>query len=677
MQRDPERSRLKPAASLDKLTTWLVPEWQTEWQVKTPDFLRISATAMGAHLQSSCPANAALGVRPGTVFLNGEKYKPVRRSPFETFPLGLVREAFLQVLQARPDLGDEPTCNELAAQAVHSCVERVSSKTEVPREMRTWVVQGVQNLLRAVGAAWTSADYMSFSFEQIDELVALDQASGAGVTGVEWTIWGGVFSTPDGAVRLLQSLCLSGAAKKTLPLPRLATAARVLADGLVAHRPTTWGAPYVANPQQLGEAKRIIVELIGVNDGSRAVLFDDSADAARDLFQLEARPRAELIAVGGVPRPVRKCGSCQASGVCHEPPRRPGLLGIEGMAAWPRILTPSALTTYRTCAHLSYLKDVLGLSAAQVEPSPAQRRGQLVHAWLAKATTRSTQGGVSALPQNGLDEIATELAWAEHDYQDVRPWLEAHMAATAQVAPTEQVSRVDGTAQPMLTDTSDAPTLAETEVVVKDTDADILVVTRPDLLYAKEGQINWRETKTLASPAVNHPDDFFEIYPQIPLAICVLADGGLSDEIARALGFSDGSAKAGEPDAGQLSVGQAGVVELELLWPGGSRVLSWAASDESVVAKARACLAQLTDRWVFDRTWQPPKNPPCRWCPMAHVCELANPTDAAEPGLPDFDPTTGEILSASSSDDSPSSVARALGIIATFSETDRDEEVAF
>ncbi len=639
-----------------------MPQWQTDWNVKTPGFLRFSATAMGADLQTSCAANAALGVRPGTVFLGGEKFKPARRSPFEQFPLGLVRDAYLQVLQSRPDLGNQIIRDELAAAAAHSCIERSSDRLEVPREMRTWIVRGVQNLLSAVDDSWTSADYLDLTFEQVDELVAFDVAE-TGETdagSVEWTIWGGVFATPTGDVRQLQSLCLSNAASKVLPPARLTTAARVLADGLVTHRPASWGAPYVPNPRQLGQAKRVIIEMIGVNDGSRAVLLDQDAEEAREMFVDVARPKAELIAVGGSLRATRRCLSCQASGVCDQPPKRPGLLGLEGIARWPRVLTPSALTTYRTCAHLSYLKDVLGLSAPQADPSPAQRRGQLVHAWLAHGYANEIEINVESLPESGLDPIAAQLGWAEHDYQDVRPWLLAHAQAIA----TPPVSDAPSPTldQPLVA-------LAEFELVIKDTDADVLVTTRPDLLYVKDQRVNWRETKTLAAPAVNQADDFFEIYPQIPLAICVLADQGLGEEVARRLGVP--------VTLGAEAMSMVGSVELELLWPGGSRFLTWESNDESVVAKARSTLAQMTDKWVFDQTWQPPKNPPCRWCSMADICEFADAGLADVAGLPDFDPTTGEILGSTTEAPDPNSVARALGIIATFSETAHEEEVAF
>ncbi len=645
MQCDFEKPRPESATSRRQLTTWLMPQWQTEWAVKTPDFLRISATAMGADLQTTCAANAALSVRPGTVFLGGEKFKPPRRSPFETFPLGLVRDSYLQVLRARPELGDASHRAELAAAAVHSCIEQNTKKVEVPREMRTWVVRGVQNLLTAVDNSWTSADYLDLSFEQVDELVAFDSIDDSDPTSIEWTIWGGVFATAGGEVRQLQSLCMSGAESKSLAPARLATAARVLADGLVTQRPTSWGAPYVPNPKQLGPAERVIIEMIGVNDGSRAILFDAEAAVARHFFDESARGKAQLIVIGGSTRATRKCLTCQAGGVCDKPRKRPGLLGLEGIAAWPRVLTPSALTTYRTCAHLSFLKDVLGLTAAQQEPSPAQRRGQLVHQWLAYGYTNSVELDENSLPNTGVDWIGQQLGWAEHDYQDVRPWLLAHLDAMIELAThsgSSSSTLLEGSA------------LAEFEVVVRDTDADVLVTTRPDLLYANDNRTNWRETKTLGAPAVNHPDDFLEIYPQIPLAICILADRALGEEF-----------------------GAPGQVELELLWPGGHRLITWDSSDEAIVAKARATLAQMTDLWVFDQAWLPPKNPPCRWCSLAEICEYANNDMIESDELPDFDPTTGEILGAHGDLSSSAQVARALGIIATFSEVDREEEVAF
>lgn len=595
---------------------------------------------MGLDLQTNCPANAALAARPGTTFLGAERFRKIRRSPYEGFPLGVVRDSYLQVLSDwfrlplpdRPNLSEPHTRDELAAQAVHECLDQLPRKSDVPREMRTWIVRGTQNLLTAFDEITHSPDRPFDCQKVLDDLVVIDSVEPEhGVSSVEWTIWGGIFTTDDGATRELHSLCLSKANEKRLDEHRLLTAARVLADGMLAHRPTSWGAPYVLNPVQIGPAQRVIVRLIGVNDGSTNLLLDTSAPLAREEFKTAALPKAALLTRGGKPLPTKKCQNCQANSVCVEPPKRPGLLGIEGISAWPRHLTPSALSTYQTCPHMSFLKDVLGLSAPTRSMSPAQRRGQLVHEWIAAAHSRGVEITTDDLKEELQDAISSQLGWAMGDYIDARPWLVSHLQT---LSPTQTLR-----------------CLPEIDLVVNDTDADVLVTARPDLLYAKDEHVNWREVKTLSAPAVNEQDDFFTAYPQIPLALCMLADRVFTQDQVLALGTD-----------------LPGVVELELIWPGGHRVLEWNAQDEATVIRARARIAQLTDSWVFDQSWQAGSNPPCRWCAFVDICEISQTELDESQTLPDFDPTTGEILSAT---------ARSLGISATLTDVNVDEEVAF
>ena len=598
---------------------------------------------MGLDLERECPANTALAIRPGTTILTGEKSRP-RKSPYAKFPLGLVRDSYLDVLKGAPDLGDELTRNQLAADSVHQQIDRNTRGEEVPREMRTWLVQCTQNVLGVVDSIWTSAEYLDLNFKVIDELVAFDNDS-----LLEWTIWGGVFANETGSVRLLQMLCFNNAAEKAMPLARVATAARVLADGLATNRPSAWGAPYVPSPKALGAAERVIVELIGVVDSSYRLLLDESASQARERFT-QVVPKAALLVVGGKPRACRNCIKCQAKQVCELPSRRPGLLGLEGISAYPRVLTPSSLSEYRMCPHLSYLKNVLGLTAPFRGESPGQRRGHLAHAWLARAHERGIRCSQSDLPDPSspeVGEIATALGWSADDYQDVHPWLAAHI----EICP--------------LSHHEPSSTCPEVDVIAKDTDADLLVIARPDLLYATNQQINWRETKTVTAPVVHDPDDFLEAYPQLPLAICMLADHATDGELSISLG-------ATEP----------GEVELELLWPGGSQVLKWNANHPATVSKARHLIAGMVDQWAFDKEWRPSANPPCKWCSMASICEFANisPTAAAE--LPAFDPHTGEILTgaekAAGESMGLSATALALGLGASFYLEDlSDEEVAF
>ena len=121
---------------------------------------------MGLDLERECPSNTALMVRPGTSVITGEKSRP-RKSPFEGFPLGLVRDSYLDVLSKTHDLGDELVRNQLAAESVHRQIERNAQRGEVPREMRTWLVQCTQNVLTVVDSVWTSENHLELKFEVV------------------------------------------------------------------------------------------------------------------------------------------------------------------------------------------------------------------------------------------------------------------------------------------------------------------------------------------------------------------------------------------------------------------------------------------------------------------------------------------------------------------------------
>jgi hypothetical protein len=290
------------------------------------------------------------------------------------------------------------------------------------------------------------------------------------------------------------------------------------------------------------------------------------------------------------------------------------------------------------------------MGAPNTGESPAQRRGRLAHAWFARAYERGircTQTDVPDPKTKDIGEVATDLGWGEAEYLDVHPWLLAH----TEVCP--------------LSLEHPTPTCPEVDVIVKDTDADLLVIARPDLLYSENERINWREFKTVAAPIAHHPDDFLQAYPQLPLAICMLADKAIEGELATALNTT-------EP----------GDVELELIWPGGARVISWAANDPATVSRARHLVAEMVDGWAFDQEWQPSANPPCRWCSMASMCEFANSSPTAIDELPAFDPSTGEVLISAeelkqaSKPMSPTAIALGLNT-AFYLEESLDDEVAF
>ena len=126
-----------------------------------------------------------------------------------------------------------------------------------------------------------------------------------------------------------------------------------------------------------------------------------------------------------------------------------------------------------------------------------------------------------------------------------------------------------------------------------------------------------RETKTInREPGFTTAEQALDVYPQIALSVCLLAD---------------------DPDISD------GVVELEILTNGAGYLYTFDASDAHVVLAARRHLAEVLDTWLHDDTHAPPEDPPCHWCPMRHVCPDSQ-ADGETPRRPTSVDITSSVL---------------------------------
>ena len=129
--------------------------------------------------------------------------------------------------------------------------------------------------------------------------------------------------------------------------------------------------------------------------------------------------------------------------------------------------------------------------------------------------------------------------------------------------------------------------------------------TRTDRLLDFPDGVVVRETKTVAEAAApESPTEVFERYPQVALALCLLADGldPLSGEVHD------------EPMPAR--------VELELLSVDSHEVRSFDAADATTVLQARAALADAVDRILYTEP-SPNPGPWCSWCRVSQWCSAA------------------------------------------------------
>lgn len=135
----------------------------------------------------------------------------------------------------------------------------------------------------------------------------------------------------------------------------------------------------------------------------------------------------------------------------------------------------------------------------------------------------------------------------------------------------------------------------EPRLAFHDTAAQAIVLAKPDMVYLEDGSWVWRELKTTRKPDWFH-DDLLDEFPQLALAVSILAEGGLG----------------GDPAGSR--------VELEVLRPDGSEVALIDSSDPERVDKARSVLRRLAEPWRDDEEFTARPGPNCQRCLVSQWC---------------------------------------------------------
>jgi hypothetical protein len=619
------------------MTTQIPQEWKPGFPVTNAGFLRISASQVGAEENRACHDFISLKSRPAAKI--GESYMQLRYPPFESFPLGIVRDALLATINNDKVIHEFEDMDDLAENAITEAISKTRGKVE--KSHKLWAIDALIGYLTAWEKARKEDLANNIDFTDLEVIQAFDETENS---HTEWFAWGIYLTSNDGKVREFRALKFSKAGLTPLNPVRAGVIARILADG-VPHSEPSWSSPRDPIYKVLKPAEHVRIREIGCLDSSQAIVLEASVIEARKMFEEKALPIVIERVQGGTQQPGPSCRGCRANTMCETLPNRPGLLGITAFAPWPKAYSPSKFHTYRRCPRQYFLQDELGLRTKPESQNSAQQRGLLVHAWLEQAHKRSLECSKEDLPTNSsLGVIATELGWNKDEAIVALPFLSQHQLT----CPINKSSKV----------------ATEISVEALDTDADISISTRPDLIYKNGDDLVWREMKTVSSIKDLENDIYFNIYPQLPLAIRLMVENAIPKNVMEKLGEYKNKR-----------------VELELISPDECKTITWDCDDEKVKLSAWSQLAEQVDNWASDTLFAPSANPPCNWCKVSKWCEFANAELVkADIGGLQVDLKTGEIIENASiplisNDDR---VAKALGLAASLAEvSENDEDIPF
>lgn len=334
---------------------------------------------------------------------------------------------------------------------------------------------------------------------------------------------------------------------------------------------------------------RLRISEFSLADGELRCVFDGSRTDAAARHAERGRPVRAAID-GTVFRPGSSCSDCGFLNVCPAVPQRRGVLGIPGRAVATRSLTAADLSAYDRCptAFAAQRRDHLPDGYAETADADAGRaardRGLAVHSWLRAAHSRTppqacTHDDLPSPDDSAVTGVAAEAGLDPDFYRIAYPYLVQHIEHC-----TLGFDGLGGWT-------------TERRVVVYDADADLVVISTPDLTgeIAGTGDPIWRETKT----ARMIPPDIeaaMYLYPGFALNVALLA----ADAPAR------------------LNTGHA---ELEILTPVDSTVFAVSLDEGATVAFAQRLVADIARKYAADLTFDRKPSGACFNCPSHRWCD--------------------------------------------------------
>lgn len=513
-----------------------------------PSILKVSATDVAS--SQGCPRHLAVKIRPDV------KSRRWRRSfgSEKTFVLGIVT-----------DLVRAAHSSEWAHDPQHMAgwIAQELERRRIHRLLRPYATVAVTNILEA---HWDIED-------DIGPLQLFQTDPSIGTVARTLTVWGPLYRTEDG-VREVRRYRVGSAHADPTPddLLWVHTAGQVAAGFPSSDTPT-----------------RIRVVEIGAADGSIAVLFDGSPTDANAEFSAEAKHVAGNLGDLGFATPGFECASCKVAGACDALVPVPEVLGqsITGYAS--RSVAPSDLDRYQRCPAQWLLTD-LKLPKDQ-DYSGAQTRGLLVHTWLEAAHARGIGCSAGDLPTPGGDIGLAAMVMDAADYAIAHPYLRHHVDACP--VGTDGIELV----------------ASETAIHGFDADADVIAVTKPDLVFRAGDRLVIREVKTTGTLPANGADDLYSDSLQVPFLLSMLTAG-----LAEAHGAT------------------AATVEVEVLTPDIGEVYAWDLEEPGLASAVRDDVTAAAAEWHVDSTWTTRPGPQCAWCPVRRWCPDGSVYESSQAG---------------------------------------------
>ena len=545
-----------------------IPPWTPPWRVVVRDrLIRVSAAHVRGEERWECPTQIAVKARPTLQVDRDPSVRPTY-PPFHSFALGLARDAAYAVMAS----GTDP---EVALEQV--CATSTGDVADAARDVAREALQGY---LIAVARLRDTGELPGETV--VREFFAADEVD----VRVEWSAWGLLHVSRDGADREYHVLTWEQAGTRRRESAYLAVYARVAADAIMKQEGSLWRERWPAAASQPGTAQRVRVREIGMLDASDALLLDMTAGEARERFADVVSESVHVLG-GGAFNPGGRCASCPVRYECPGVARMPGVLGVAGPALWTRALSPGDLTNARTCTWQVHLERELSLPRARRETTEAMVRGTHLHTWLEHAHARLVPCSADdlPLPGEGLGDVAELLGWDEQAYAALRPFLLQHVAAC-----------------PLRRDDIVA-VYPEQSLTAWDTDVDVVMSTRADLVVETTDGYLVRETKSVGAhhEMPQSAAEVFERYPQVAVTLCMLADG--LDPVTGAV----------------VAEARPARVEVEILRPDGHEVRGFDTSDAEAVLIARATIAEPIDTVLYSSA-EPTVGRHCSWCPVSRWC---------------------------------------------------------
>jgi hypothetical protein len=502
-----------------------------------PSILKVSATDIAS--ADACPRHLAVKIRPDV------KSRRWRRSfgSEKTFVLGIVT-----------DLVRAAHSSEWAHDPQHLAgwIAQELERRRVHRLLHPYATAAVTNILEA---HWDIED-------DVGPLQLFQTDPSIGTVERTLTVWGPLYRTDDG-VREVRRYRLGTAHGEPTP-----------GDLLWVHTAAQVAAGFPSRDAPV----RIRVVEIGAADGSIAVLFDGPPADADAEFSAEAKHVAGHLGDLAQASPGYECGNCKVAGACDALIPVPEVLGQPTKGYASRSVAPSDLDRYQRCPAQWLLSSDLNLPKDQGY-SDAQTRGLLVHAWLQTAHARGIGCSADDLPLPGGDlGLATTLMDAS-EYAIAHPFLRQHVDACPLGA--------DGITY----------VASETAIHGFDPDAEVVVVTKPDLVFRVGDRLVVREFKTTRTLPANGADDVYADNLQVAFLLSMLSAG-----VAEAHGCATAT------------------VEVEVLTPDGSEVYAWDLDAPGLVAAIKDDVRAATSDWHVDSQWHTRPGAHCTWCPVRRWC---------------------------------------------------------